>query len=194
MDAGSTTDETHEPLASRGHRDPGRGHRDPGWLTVLALAVAATVAAGCTVTSGPDTETVRGILSFGPEGSGDAPATADPGGDGALQGSLEAPDTVRVGESFPVTIRTVGLNGCWSSAGEDVSVDGLTATIVPFDSTGQREDVACTMALTSLLHEVELSFGEAGEAVVRVEGRRVIGREGSETEPLALEETVTVVP
>lgn len=187
MDAGLTDDGASEPAGSRVRRNLPR-------LAVPVLALAVAVAAGCTVTSGPGTETVRGILSFGPEGSGGAPATADPGRNGALQGTLEVPDTARVGKSFTATVRTVGRNGCWSSAGEDVSVDGLTATIVPFDSTGQRENVACTMALTSLLHEVELSFGEAGEAVVRVQGRRVIGREGSESEPMSLESTVTVVP
>jgi hypothetical protein len=161
-------------------------------------------AAACTVSSGPEAETVRGILGVGPPDSEmtreptpdptPSPSTVPDGPADATEGSLEVPDTVRVGESFTATVRTVGRNGCWSSAGEDVSVDGLSATIVPFDSTGQREDVACTMALTSLLHEVGLSFGEAGEAVVRVEGRRVIGREGSESEPMSLVSTVTVVP
>lgn len=186
MDAGPTTDGALEPDASRARRTLSR----PA-LSLLALAVA--VAAACTVTSGPGTETVRGILSIGAGGSDAAQATADRD-DGVLRGSLEVPDTVRVGERFTAAVRTVGRNGCWSPAGEDVSVDGLTATVVPFDSTGQRKDVACTTALTSLLHEVGISFGEAGEAVVRVDGRRVIDREGSGSEPMSLESTVTVVP
>lgn len=185
MDAGSTTDGAPEPAASQ-------GRRDRPWP---ALALAVTLAAaGCTVTSGPGTETVRGILGFGPEGSSAAQTTADPGGDVATRGSLEVPDTVQVGEGFTAAVRTVGLNGCWSAAGEDVSVEELTATIVPFDSTGRREGVACTTALVSLLHEVELSFGEAGEATVRVEGRRVIGQDGTDSEPMSLEAPVTVVP
>lgn len=156
---------------------------------LLASAVA------CTVFSGPETETVRGILQFQPDVETTASASTSPDGPtDASEGSLEAPDTVRVGETFPVTIRTVGLDGCWAPAGEDVTVEELTATVVPFDSTGEREGVACTAALVHLDHEVRLAFGAAGEAVIRVEGRRVVGRDGTGTEPLALEDTVTVVP
>lgn len=160
-------------------------------LLVPGLLVSA---AACTVFSGPETDTVRGILRFQSDVETTAAASTDlDGPTDASEGSLEAPDTVRVGETFPVTIRTVGLDGCWAPAGEDVTVEGLTATVVPFDSTGDREGVACTMALVHLDHEVRLAFGAVGEAVVRVEGRRVVGRDGSESEPLALEETVTVV-
>lgn len=163
----------------------------------MALLVAGLLVpvAACTVSSGPETDTVRGILRFQPDVETTAAASTDPDGPtDASEGSLEAPDTVRVDESFPVTIRTVGLNGCWAPAGEDVTVEALTATVVPFDSTGDREGVACTMALVHLDHEVRLAFEGAGEAVIRVEGRRVVGRDGTEAEPLALEETVTVVP
>lgn len=160
---------------------------------LLLLGLAAAIAA-CTVSSGPGTERVRGILALG--SAEDAAQAAEPGGGDAARttsGSLEVPDTVRVDETFTATVRTVGMNGCWSAAGEEVSAEGLTATIVPFDSTGEREGVACTMALVSLVHEVEIAFRRPGEATVRVEGRRVLDRGGRESEPMSLEATVAVV-
>lgn len=185
MDAGPTTD----GAAATDRR------REPSWLAVPALTLVLALAAACTVTSGPGTETVRGILSIGPDGT-DTAATAasDLAEAGVLHGSLEVPDTVRVGESFTADVRTVGRNGCWSAAGEDVSVEGLAATVVPFDATGQQEGVGCTTALVSLRHEPTLRFDRAGEATVRVEGRRIIESGESESEPMSLEATVTVVP
>lgn len=169
----------------------------PGRPAVPLLALAILVpAAGCTVLSGPESETVRGILAVGPSPTAAAGAVSpdhEPPDD-PPQGSLEVPDTVGVGEAFTAMVRTVGMNGCWAAAGEDVSVDGLTATIVPFDATGEREGVACTTALVSLRHDVRLTFREAGEAAVRVEGRRILEREGNDSEPMSLEATVTVVP
>lgn len=188
---------TEDPRRNDEAKAPPRSRPASLRKRAMALLVPGLLisVASCTVSSGPETETVRGILRFQPDVETTAAASTDPDGPADVtEATIEAPDTVRVGETFPVTIRTVGLDGCWAAAGEDVTVEGLTATVVPFDSTGDREGVACTMALTSLLHEVELSFGEAGEARVRVEGRRVIGREGSETEPMSLESTVTVVP
>lgn len=161
-------------------------------MPILAAGLAVA-AAGCTAVSGPETETVRGILSF------EAPAatalSADlEGPSEATDGSLEVPDQVQVGETFTATIRTVGLDGCWAPVGEDVTVEGLTATVVPFDSRGDREGVVCTAALEFLDHAPQLAFQEPGEAVIRVEGRRVFGSDGAESEPMSLEATVTVVP
>lgn len=179
-------------------RPPTLATRRRSGLLLLGLAAAI---AGCTVSSGPGTERVRGILALGSaeeaaQAAEGAAQAAEPGGGDAAQttsGSLEVPDTVRVDETFSATVRTVGMNGCWSAAGEEVSAEGLTATIVPFDSTGEREGVACTMALVSLVHDVELAFRRPGEATVRVEGRRVLDRGGRESEPMSLEATVAVV-
>lgn len=162
-------------------------------MPILAAGLAVA-AAGCTAVSGPETDTVRGILSLeAPEST--AAVSADVTGPSEVtEGSIEAPDTVRVGEAFTATIRTVGLNGCWAPAGEDVTVEGLTATVVPFDSTGEREGIACTAALEFLDHALQLAFEEAGEATIEVQGRRVFGLDGAESEPMSLEATVTVVP
>lgn len=155
--------------------------------------MVAAVACGDVTEPG---EGQRGILRVEPAGSdGSVVAAAAASGPGdATEGSLEAPGQVRVGERFTATVTTVGLDGCWEPLGEDVSVEGLRAEIVPFDTDATEEGVACTQALVFLDHPVELSFEEPGEAVIRVEGRRVVGPDGSESEPLALETAVTVVP
>lgn len=189
MDAGRTTDRDLETATSR-------GRARPRWAVPLLVVATAVAAAGCTVISGPGTETVRGILSI--ESSSTTPVRAAtthaPSHADALEGSIEAPDTVRVDEPFTATVRTIGRNGCWEAAGEDVSVEGLTATVVPFDREDRPEDAACTTALVSLSHDVELTFREEGEATIRAEGRRILGLDSGESEPMSLEVTVVVVP
>lgn len=177
---------------------PGRRPRTRRVGGALAAALLCVTAATCGALTGP-ADGERGILRVeraDPAASTDVgagpAATAGPGD--ATEGSIEAPGQVRVGERFTATVTTVGLDGCWEPLDERVSVDGLDAVIVPFDTDGAEEGAVCTQALVFLDHPVELSFEEAGEAVVRVEGRRVVGIDGSESEPLALEATVTVVP
>lgn len=156
---------------------------------VAAVLLASSLAAlGCADVAEP-TDGVRGILRF----ESSATATAE-GPSDVTDGSIETPDTVRVGERFTAAVSTVGLDGCWQPVGQTLSVEGLTAEVVPFDADRGDEGRACTQALVSLDHPVRLSFDEPGEAVVRVEGRRVVGRDQGESEPLTLEATVTVVP
>lgn len=187
---GSTTPDDGGPERDAGR--PSRTRRAGAALAASALLVAAAAACGDLTEPG---EGQRGILRVEPAGTAGsevaAAAAAGPGD--ATEGSIEAPSQVRVGERFTATVTTVGLDGCWEPLGEDVSVEGLRAEIVPFDTDATEEGVACTQALVLLDHPVQLSFDEPGEAVLRVEGRRVVGLDGSESEPLALETTVTVV-
>lgn len=156
--------------------------------TLSAMTLLVLAAAACSDLAGP-IAAQQGILRFEAAGATTAEGPSD-----VTDGSVEAPETVRVGERFTVTVTTVGLDGCWEPVDEEVTVDGLAASIVPFDREGEEEGVACTQALVSLDHPVTLSFGQAGEAVIRVDGRRVVGRDQRESDPLVLETTVDVVP
>lgn len=171
---------------------PRAGDRRPSRRTPLAAVAAAIVlslaAIACGDATGPNAVS-RGILRF------EVAEVADTEGpSGVTEGSIEAPDRVQVGETFIATVTTIGLNGCWRPVDEEVSMEGLAAEIVPFDTDARDEDLACTTALASLEHSVELSFDQPGEAVLTVQGRRVIGKTQDESEPLTLETTVSVVP
>lgn len=171
-----------------------RALRRPAGAAALILALAAVAA--CSDALSPDPVFLeRGILRFEPAAApASAASTATDGPASVTEGTIDAPDQVQVGETFLVRVSTVGLDGCWEPVDAQVAVEGLTATVEPLDSRGDRENVACTQALEFLEHPVELSFAEAGEAVIRVEGRSVVGREEAETTPITLEATVQVVP
>lgn len=156
---------------------------------LAAFGLFLTLSA-CEDATGPTRGTNRGILEFS---GGTASAAAQTAVPDALSGSIEAPDTVQAGESFPVTVRTVGLDGCWEPVMEEVTVTGLVADVIPFDSAEKPEGVACTAALELLDHDFSLTFDEAGTATIRVDGRRVVGRDFEEVEPISMEEQVTVV-
>jgi hypothetical protein len=158
-------------------------------ILLAAFGLFLTLSA-CDDATGPARGTNRGILEFSAGTASTAAQTSVPE---TLSGSIEAPDTVQAGESFPVTVRTVGLDGCWEPVMEDVSVSGLVADVIPFDSAEAPEGAACTAALELLDHGFSLTFDEPGEATIRVEGRRVVGRDFEEVEPISMEEQVTVV-
>jgi hypothetical protein len=93
--------------------------------------------------------------------------------------NVDAPDTVGVGQSFTVTVTTTGPNGCWRKDHTEVSVDGLEATITPYDFDEREADPhrACHNAVVYPEHIVELRFDAAGTAVLRVLGREGTGRD-----------------
>lgn len=82
---------------------------------------------------------------------------------------IDAPAQASLGQSFSVTVSTIG-NSCVRPAGADVTIDGLVATITPYDVefvTG----VTCLDIPKASPHVLQLSFGQAGTATIRVKGR-----------------------
>jgi hypothetical protein len=77
-------------------------------------------------------------------------------------------DTVQAGTPLSVSIRTVG-NGCYSKGPTDAGVRGLKATVTPYDFV--RVADVCTEVLKSFDHEAQVTFGQPGEATVRVRVR-----------------------
>ena len=91
--------------------------------------------------------------------------TIDAGG--TLNQVIEAPSTVPVGQSFSITVSTFG-NSCVSPAGAEVTVKGLVATITPYDVIA---DETCLDYLMPYPRTLQLRFGQAGTATIRVNGR-----------------------
>lgn len=70
-------------------------------------------------------------------------------------------------------VTTYGSGSCVRPAGARVSVNGLTAEVVPYDSIAIVG--ACTDDLRSYPREVRIQFDRAGDAVVIVKGRTLSG-------------------
>ena len=92
--------------------------------------------------------------------------TIDAGG--TLDHVITAPSTAPVGQSFSITVSTFGNSGV-SSAGAEVVVDGLVATITPYDFVVTGEN--CLDYLKAYPRTLQLGFGQAGTATIRVNGR-----------------------
>jgi hypothetical protein len=90
--------------------------------------------------------------------------TIDAGG--TLNRVIEAPSTTPVGQSFSITVSTFG-NSCVSAAGASVVIDGLIATITPYDVIAGGN---CLDYLKPYPRQVQLSFVHAGAAIIRVTG------------------------
>ena len=89
-----------------------------------------------------------------------------------LAKAIVAPDSVRAGEPFVMTITTTG-SGCERVGDEGILLGQREATVMVYDFTSaNRPNVDCTMELKMLKHEVTLSFIQPGPAVIRVWGRR----------------------
>lgn len=107
---------------------------------------------GCSGLVGPDERRQVGVIDFY-----DQPSV------------VEVPDTVRAGEDFQVSVRTYG-GGCLSQDTTEVAVSGRLAQVVPYDL--HSGEGACPDVLRTFDHEAVVRFEEAGEAEVRIIGRR----------------------
>lgn len=140
--------------------------------TVAMIAAAAVVAGGCDSPLAAPGGVSPGILEL--RASREAPVEA------AAHRSPErivitAPDSVRAGVPFVVDVFTIGLDGCWTPAGERISVEPGVFTIAPYDQTTINAGHGCPTMEITLVHRVELRAEQRGEHRIRVLGRRVIG-------------------
>lgn len=104
---------------------------------------------------------------------------------------IEAPDTVLVGQSFEVTVNTIGPSGCWAEDGLDLAVNAPLIQLTAWDRHSGAE--VCTTILRFLSHTATVSLGQPGEWTIRASGRRVRGEEEAEF-PLTAERTIHVRP
>lgn len=103
---------------------------------------------------------------------------------------IVVPDTVQAGADFTVSVRTYG-GGCERQGSTELEVDGLGATVTPYDITLRGVNVACTAVLKSFTHKATLRFVESGTARVTVRGREG-GRAGHGDGLVTFERTVVV--
>ena len=119
------------------------------------------------------------------------------GGSGAASASgspavIAAPDEVQAGVPFEATITTFGLSTCWSADGADTQVTGNLAVVTPYDFTPEGGEVACGDAIIHLPRTVKLTFASAGQATVRVSGRKVVGGNTAAASTTVVEKQIVV--
>lgn len=90
--------------------------------------------------------------------------------------AVDAPDEVRAGEAFTVTVHTHRA-GC-DSAGDpvadtEVAFEGMVATIRVYDQRTETAGVLCDSYGARFPHTATIEFTTPGEGVLRVEGMRV---------------------
>ncbi len=100
---------------------------------------------------------------------------------------LVAPSTVSAGQTFQVTVTTLGLSGCYRVGGAEVSYSATQATIRPFDLI---RNTACTGAAVMLPRTVALHFDTPGTLKIVVEGQN--DPSAGQTSIARVEQTVTV--
>lgn len=106
--------------------------------------------------------------------------------------SSTPPDVVQASVPFEAGVRTIGNSGCWEVARTDVENGPALAEVTPVDRDRMSEGLACTGAMVELVHELELTFTEVGEAVIRVRGREVIGDDFHSGEHVTVEKVLVV--
>jgi hypothetical protein len=173
-------------------------------ILIAAALGAATTACDDSSTNPAGAQRVLGALQLETAATAAARAAAEAGGDDPVKWSvppgghgtvtaprpIEAPDSVRVGERFQVTVHTIGENACWRADGQDVRVEGSVATIVPWDAHSGAE--MCAEVLGHLAHRVDVTFAAPGQATIRVNGRRVRQADRTWEQPVSAERTVVV--
>ncbi|MGH7459264.1 MAG: hypothetical protein ACREKN_09340 [Longimicrobiaceae bacterium] len=91
---------------------------------------------------------------------------------GSSEEVILAPDTVRAGVPFEVTVRTYGV-GCDRADAADTELIGGTAAIFPYDLTLSSPNLTCPGEIRRLARSVLIRFASPGVAVLRVRGRKV---------------------
>lgn len=94
---------------------------------------------------------------------------------GGSQQVIVAPSAVAIGQTFDVTVSTFGNTCVKSAAGADVSIDGLTARITPYDIV--RDDETCLDIGLVFPRTVQVRFDHPGAATIRVHGRGFSNRD-----------------
>lgn len=110
-------------------------------------------------------------------------------GDGEPMEVVDAPASALAGVPFDLSIHTFALTDCTMLDETQIEVEGSVATIRPFNITRQEAGTECSTVIVELVHQGELAFDAAGEATIRVEGRRVSGNQES---PVTFEQTITI--
>jgi hypothetical protein len=161
------------------------------------VALAAWAAACDTTTAPPEGRSEIGIIEWHATSVSTFAANAAVGVEDPYDPPvLVAPDTVQAGVPFDAVVTTIGASGCWSAGGARVSASAALAVITPYDIAPRHhangEPLFCTAALVRLPRTVQLTFGQRGEATIRVEGRVVHDGDVARSVPGSIERRVIV--
>lgn len=83
---------------------------------------------------------------------------------------IVVPEQVGVGQEFTVEVGTWGADGCWRKDRTDVRVNGLSATITPYDEYRREGGAVCTTGPVQILHTGTLAFEQAGTGQITIQG------------------------
>jgi hypothetical protein len=161
------------------------------------VALAAGAAACDTTTAPPDGRSEIGIIEWRATSVSTFAANAGFGVEDPYDlPVLVAPDTVQAGVPFDAVVTTIGASGCWRAAGARLAASPALAVITPYDVApthhANGEPLFCTGALVRLSRSVQLTFGQRGEATIRVEGRVVQDGDLARSVPGSSEKRVVV--
>ncbi len=117
----------------------------------VLLALPCVVVSCSLVPGGSEWELRRGVIEFY-----DDPVI------------IEHADTLGVGSSGSVAVSTYG-GGCIRQGVSEVTINGMTAVIEPFDSVHVAAE-GCTDELRVFRHVVVVQFTERGTATLRIVG------------------------
>jgi hypothetical protein len=140
-----------------------RMYRIRGWNRALAFScIAAAIFSACSAPTGEEYEIIPGNL---------VPLI------GSSARVLVAPDTVRVGELFTISIRTF-RSSCLVPSATLANIGSTLADLTVWDR--RPTNIPCPDDFRPIPREVSLRFSEAGVATVRVSSRvpaPLIGRD-----------------
>ncbi|PEN08794.1 hypothetical protein CRI93_03285 [Longimonas halophila] len=107
---------------------------------------------------------------------------------------LTAPDTFQANTTFEVVVRTITATSCYEAARTDIDTDDARVVgITPYDHDPTASDVVCPDAISTVERTLDLQFDTPGDALIRLNGQRVIGNDFSNRDDTVLEHDVTVV-
>jgi hypothetical protein len=104
---------------------------------------------------------------------------------------IQAPDTVRVHESFGVVINTFGSSSCTTPDGVDLRLAPTDVVITPYDRVPTDPAVSCTRDMAPRPHPVQARFSEPGLGRIIVQGRVTSDIEPGQG-PVSVTKTVVV--
>lgn len=169
-------------------------------MSALPLLLASAVLTACAESTGPAAQASQTSViqlegypaAAGVERDRSVRWDIAPADDDVLA-SLLVPDSARAGEPFEVTVKTIGQGGCWSAAGENVTVTSAalpSVHITPLDMHSGAD--VCTRILAFLPHTFVVIIPTPGQWIVRVVGRRARHGHAEWYQPVAAEKAIIV--
>ena len=145
-------------------------------MHLTAVIGAVSVATSCFLSTDSETGRVVGIIST----DDDVP-------------TIEAPDTVRAGDTFDAVVNTFGSSSCTTPDGVKLTLEPAEVRVTPFDRVPTDDDLVCTRDISPLPHPVQLHFTQPGSVRIVAAGM-VIDEKSGDRVPAEVSKAVLVKP